>query len=147
MNKNYFETIIGIIIVVLTIVFFVSARNTAEVSVETDNSYVLSASFIRIDGIEIGSDVRIAGIKIGSVIDVSLDEETYEALIKISLANKFQIPEDSYISIISSGLIGSKYIDIEPGISEVYLQNNESFAFSRSSLTIEGLLNKFILKN
>ena len=146
MNKNYFETIIGILVVIVTVVFFLNARSTAELNVDKKNYYDLHARFLRIDGVDVGSDVRIAGIKIGSVTDLKLDGESYEAVLKITISDEYNIPEDSYISIISSGLLGGKYIDIEPGIADQFLKDGESLVYTRSSLSIESLLSKFLFK-
>jgi phospholipid/cholesterol/gamma-HCH transport system substrate-binding protein len=146
MNKNYFEIIVGFLVVAITIIFFLSARNTADVGVSSSESYQLQAKFLRIDGVEVGSDVRIAGIKVGSVAYVGLDSISYEAVIKISVLNQYKIPVDSYISIISSGLLGGKYVDIEPGISDEVLNNGETLTYTRSSVSIESLLSKFLFK-
>lgn len=148
MNKNYFEIIIGVIVTVVTITFFLSARNTAEVNIgKQRSSYLLQANFGRIDGVEVGSDVRIAGIKVGSVSDLKLDNESYEAILQIAVSDDIKIPEDSYIAIISSGLLGGKYVDIEPGIEEVYLNEGDKFAYTRSSISLESLLSKFLFKS
>lgn len=147
MNKNYFEIIVGVLVVAVALIFFVSARNTADIGVSARDSYQLTAKFLRIDGIEVGSDVRIAGIKVGSVSEVSLDKQSYDAILKISVLNNYVIPDDSYISIISSGLLGGKYIDIEPGISDEFLADGETLAYTRSSVSIESLLSKFLFKN
>jgi phospholipid/cholesterol/gamma-HCH transport system substrate-binding protein len=147
MNRNYFETIVGAIVVITAIVFFINARSTAGVDVATNSAYKLSAKFLRIDGIEIGSDVRIAGIKVGSVTDLTLDNNSYEAVLQITIADKYKIPEDSYIAVISSGLLGDKYIDIETGMAEQYLKDGEAFIYTRASVSIEHLLSKFLFKN
>ncbi len=146
MNKNYFEIIVGVLVVVVALAFFLSARNTADIGVSAKDSYQLTAKFLRIDGIEAGSDVRIAGIKVGSVSEVLLDSETYDAILKISILNNYAIPVDSYISIISSGLLGGKYIDIEPGISDEFLVDGETITYTRASISIESLLSKFMFK-
>jgi len=147
MNKNYFEIIVGVVVVVVALIFFLSARNTADVGVSARESYQLTAKFLRIDGIEVGSDVRIAGIKVGSVFEVSLDKESYDAILEISILNNYAIPDDSYISIISSNLLGGKYIDIEPGISDEFLVDGEAITYTRASVSIESLLSKFLFKN
>ena len=147
MNKNYFEIIVGLVVVVVALIFFLSARNTADVGVSARESYQLTAKFLRIDGIEVGSDVRIAGIKVGSVSEVSLDKQSYDAILEISILNNYAIPADSYISIISSSLLGGKYIDIEPGISDEFLVDGEAITYTRASVSIESLLSKFLFKN
>ena len=91
--------------------------------------------------------LKFAGIKVGSATDLKLDRESYEAMLKITISNDYKVPEDSYIAIISSGLLGGKYVDIEPGIADILLQNGEYMAYTRSSVSIENLLSKFLFKN
>ena len=146
MTKNYFETLVGFLVVIVTLIFFLYVRNVTDVTADSKKFYNLNAKFLRIDGIDIGSDVRIAGIKIGTVTDLTLNAETYEANMDIAISQDIKIPDDSYIAVISSGLIGKKYIDIEPGISEEYLVENDNIIFTRSSVSIENLISKFLFK-
>ena len=76
------------------------------------------ASFQNIDGVAKGSDVKLAGIKIGYVDSLLLEDETYYATIKLYINDGVYIPVDSRAVVSTNGLLGGKYIRINPGASE-----------------------------
>ena len=77
MRSNIFETFIGAIVIILAVSFLFYSFSITDNN--TEGTYNINATFNRIDGIQIGSDVRLSGIKIGSVSKSSLNQTTYEA--------------------------------------------------------------------
>lgn len=142
MNHNFIEIIIGFGVVLVAVLFVGYAMNKANIS--TNNSYVLSAAFDNIDGINQGSDVRISGVKIGKVSDIIIDNQTFMAKASLNMDSDIQIPTDSSASIVSSGLLGSKYIAIIPGGAEENLSNGDEIILTQSSVNFEDLLGRFI---
>ena len=109
-----------------------------------DNNYNIYAVFNRIDGIKIGSDVRLSGIKIGSVFSQKLDNITYEARVSMAINSNISIPDDSSAKITTDGLLGSNYISIEPGGSDIYLEDSEGIMFTQGSIDLIGLVGEAI---
>ena len=144
-NKNLFETLVGFIILLVAISFYFYARNTSKVNIDS-NSYKIHAKFNQIDGISTGSDVRIAGIKIGSVLSEKLDRKTYEASLTLSIKKSISLPTDSTAKIVSSGLLGKKYISIEPGADEENIPPKGSIIYTQSSVNLETLIGKFMFQ-
>lgn len=147
MKKYFLESLIGLIIITVTLCFLVFARNKANIRTDIQNSYLLEAKFNNVDGINIGSDVRIAGVKIGTVTTQILDIHTYEAIINLSIRSDIKIPSDSIASVVSSGLLGKKYISIEPGAEDLYLKENQQILYTQSTVNIESLISKFMFKD
>lgn len=143
--RNVVETIVGIAIVVVTVYFFLHAQNQANIKPAMD-SYNLSAKFSKIDGIAKGSDIRIAGIKVGTVISQNLDRESYEAVLELNIDKNVKIPSDSSAAIVSEGLLGSKYVSIEPGADEEFLNAGDKIIYTQSSVNLETLIGKFMFK-
>lgn len=79
--------------------------------------FLLTARFRSAEGLGPGAQVLIAGIKVGSVRQVNLDPQTGQALIIMEIDDRYKnvIPEDSRIALKSKGLLGDKYLTIEPG--------------------------------
>ena len=77
MRSNIFETFIGAIVIILAVSFLFYSFSITDNN--SEGTYQIKATFNRIDGIQIGSDVRLSGIKIGSVAKSSLNQTTYEA--------------------------------------------------------------------
>ena len=54
------------------------------------------------------------------------------------------MPSDSSAKIVSAGLLGGKFIAIEPGSDEELLQDQDMIIFTQSAVNFEELLGKFI---
>ena len=100
-------------------IFFTSQRKEIE-HAESGDYYALNARFGRTDGLQIGDKVRLAGITVGRVVGAKLDDH-FNAIMTMELKDGIRIPDDSSASIVSSGIMGAKYIEIEPGGSEDFL--------------------------
>ena len=138
MRSNIFETFIGAIVIILTVSFLFYSFSITDSN--TEGTYNINATFNRIDGIQIGSDVRLSGIKIGSVSKISLNQTTYEAQLVMIIDNSIKIPDDSSAKITMDGLLGSNYISIEPGGSEIYLSENDYLPYTQGSVDLIGLV-------
>ncbi|MGE0253805.1 MAG: MlaD family protein [Alphaproteobacteria bacterium] len=114
MRRSIVETLLGGLVLAVAAVFLVVALNTAEVGSER-GGYPVTARFLSIGGLEVGSDVRISGVKVGAVVDRRLDLKAYEAVVTLSLAPGVELPADTVAIITSDGLIGGKYLRLVPG--------------------------------
>jgi len=138
MRSNTFETFIGAIVIILAVSFLFYSFSITDNNAE--GTYKIKATFNRIDGIQIGSDVRLSGIKIGSVAKSSLNQTTYEADLVLIIDNSTYIPDDSSAKITMDGLLGSNYISIEPGGSDIYLAENDYLIYTQGSIDLIGLV-------
>ena len=86
----------------------------------------------------------INGIKIGTVIGQKLDNENYDAEIKLSIASDIKLPKDSTAMISSNGLMGNKFIKIEPGKSKDMLQNGDEISNTKDFKTLEDMVGEVI---
>ncbi|MBR1649401.1 MAG: outer membrane lipid asymmetry maintenance protein MlaD [Alphaproteobacteria bacterium] len=142
MNKRPVETIMGIVVLLIAGLFLYFAYSVADL--QAVKGYNLSARFLKVGGLNIGADVMINGIKIGTVIGQSLDNENYEAKIKLSIAEDVKLPKDSVAMISSNGLMGNKFIKIEPGKSSEILKNNDEITRTKDFKTIEDMVGEVI---
>ncbi len=145
MNKNYFEIIVGTFVLICAILFVSDSIKGTKIN--DNNGYTLIAKFNNIDGITSGSDVKIAGVKIGSVDSQDLDQKSYQAVLKLSINPNIKIPLDSSIKVSSEGLLGSKFLQINPGGDVENLVNGDEIEFTQSSVSFEDLLGKFIFSS
>ncbi len=116
LKKNAVETILGAIVLVVAGTFISLALNMVDVG--DIEGYEVKAAFLKVGGLTDGSDVRLNGIKIGTVSDLSLDSETFDAVVTMSIRSDIKLPIDSVASIGSSGIIGGKFVAIRPGGDE-----------------------------
>jgi len=113
MGRNAVETVLGAVVLLVAGMFVFFAYGTAQV--KAVSGYELRANFFKIGGLTPGSDVRINGIKVGSVTSARLDPETYDAVVVMSIAAGIKLPADSVAGIGSEGIVGGKYVRLEPG--------------------------------
>jgi len=81
------------------------------------DGFTLKARFKSVEGLPQGAQVQIAGIKVGTVKDISFDPESGKALVVMDLKDAYlnSIPSDSRVQLRTKGLLGDKYVIIEPG--------------------------------
>ncbi len=139
---NYFDFIVGTIVLIIAVLaLFISTKSS---NIKSQSVYSIFAKFENADGINSGSDIKISGVKIGTVEGQKLDSNTFQAVLKFYIYENIKIPVDSSAKIVSEGLLGAKYIAINPGGSEDFLTANQEISFTQSSVNFEELLGKFI---
>ena len=144
MNKKVsFEFIIGLIILIITLVsfFYFSLK------IDYFNNSIkmnLNSKFFDIGNLAVGADVKTKGVKIGEVIEISLDRNSYMAMVKSSVNNDLKIPLDSEFKIANNGFIGSPYIEVTMGINEQYYKNNDLTENNVDAVSLEEIINSFI---
>lgn len=139
--KNF---IIGLCVLgfcLITIMIYNWRRNVWSEAEQFD--YAVYATFNRTDGLSVGDKVRMAGIDIGYV-ENSVLEDDFRATLTLKIHNDIQIPDDSGAAIVSSGIMGNKYIEIEPGGSEDYITDGGYFSFTQDAMVLEELIDRII---
>ena len=142
MKRNIVESVLGAIVLAVALGFFVWAYARADVG--DPGGYTLVAKFDRIDGIDPGGPVRISGIRVGQILSMELDPTTYRAAVRFSVGREIEIPADSSAQILSSSLLGGKYLAIIPGGDDVMLSEGGEIPFTQSSVNFEDLIGQFI---
>ena len=105
--------------------------------------YHVSAAFDNIGDLKVGSPVTMAGVRIGEVENIGFDSKTFKAVAQLRIANQYnQIPDDSYASIQTQGLLGGKYIGFSPGGSDTNLKEGSRVENTQSAIVLESLINK-----
>ena len=142
MNKKPVETIMGIVVVVVAAFFLFFAYKVSDLQVV--KGYNISAKFLKVGGLTVGSDVRINGIKVGTVIGQKLDNTDYIADVDMSIASNVKLPKDSVAFIAGDGFIGDKFIKIEPGKSSEFLADGDTLSNTKDFKTLEDMVGEII---
>ena len=142
MKSNVIETILGAVVLIVAGLFISFAVSTADLN--KVEGYTVTANFSNIDGITEGQDVRISGVNIGSVEKISLDEITYLAQVTFSIDPSVQLPTDTVAKVSSEGLLGGKYMSLEPGGEEDLLKEGDQIQYTQSAVNLEEMIGKFI---
>jgi phospholipid/cholesterol/gamma-HCH transport system substrate-binding protein len=142
MTRNLLETLLGAVVLIVAIVFLIFAYDSSQVG--GGDGYELIARFDRVDGLEKGSDVRISGIKVGSVIDQTLDPESFRAEVVFTVRDDVELPLDSSAAVVSNGLLGGKYLQLVPGGELDVLKPGEEITLTQSAVNLEDLIGQAI---
>ncbi|MFP4361771.1 MAG: outer membrane lipid asymmetry maintenance protein MlaD, partial [Alphaproteobacteria bacterium] len=135
MSRSLVETVLGAVVLLVALGFLAFAYTTSDVA--DPGGYRLSAAFNNIDGIQSGSDVRVSGIKVGEVLRTRLNDQTYEAVLELSVASHVELPLDSSARIVSEGLLGGRYVELQPGAETDLLEGGDEIMFTQSAVNLE----------
>ena len=111
--ERWGETILGAIVVAVAVGFFAFAAAQAGQGGAREG-YDLVANFQRINGVTVGTDVRVSGVKVGVVKAISLDPNTYDAHVVMTVDREVHVLDQSTARVTTDGLLGAAYIAIEP---------------------------------
>ncbi len=103
------------------------------------DGYTVTASFTSVSGLRAGAEVEIAGVRVGRVKAIRLDGKTNRAVNK-----DVELTDDVIASVKTSGLIGDKYVSLEPGGSGAPLGNGGEITDTESAVDIESLISKYV---
>ena len=142
MKRNIVESVLGAVVLLVAASFFYWAYARADVG--DPGGYTLVAKFDRIDGLDPGGPVRISGIRVGQIVSMELDPVSFRALIRLSVASDIELPSDSSAQIVSSSLLGGKYLAIVPGGDDLLLGEGDEIQYTQSSINFEDLIGQLI---
>ena len=132
----------GAVVLAVAGIFLAFAVGQSDLGVV--KGYTLTASFASVGGLSTGSDVRINGIKIGTVTGQSIDQNTFNAVIKLSVNPTIHLPKDTVASIASDGLLGSKFLKLEPGHSPDKIAEGAAIENTKNFEALEDQVGKII---
>lgn len=142
MKRNVIETILGAVVLLVAIVFLGFSYSAADMG--SGDGYSVTADFTGTGGLNVGDSVQISGVKVGKVSKIELKPEDYLARVTMTVEDFVKLPDDTSALISSEGLLGGKYMELQPGASEDFLGKNGHIEYTQAPQNLEQLLGKFI---
>ena len=143
MNQKRTEFAVGLFILAGILAILYLAIQIGSSRILGSDSMVVEARFSNIGGLNEGSNIMIAGVKVGVVGNIRLDTESLVAMVELKLKNDLVIYDDAIASIKTNGLIGDKYVALDPGGGGLELEEGEPIVDTESALDIESLISRF----
>jgi len=110
-----------------------------------DNTYTISARFSNVGDLRNRAPVKIGGVTVGIVESIDLDPVSFQAIVRMSIASRFnEIPSDTSASVLTSGVLGDRYIGLEPGGAPDMLTEGDEIFITQSALVLEQLVGKYL---
>lgn len=146
MQKKSTEITVGMFVAAGIAALFMLAMKVSNLAEFSEKEgYQVVAEFENIGGLKVRSAVTMAGVRVGRVANISLDPDSYNARVTLSLYSEFDnIPLDSSASIFTAGLLGEQYIGLEAGAEEEFLQDGDVLELTQSALVLEQVIGQFL---
>jgi phospholipid/cholesterol/gamma-HCH transport system substrate-binding protein len=138
------EFYVGLFAIIGLVCFAYLAINIGGMRLGSAGYYKVYAEFDNISGLKVGSPVEIAGVQVGEVVNVAL--KTTSAVVTLLIKNGVTLRDDDIVAVRTKGIIGDKYIRIQPGGSDKPVQNGATLKDTESAIEFEEIIGKFIHK-
>lgn len=102
------------------------------------------AQFDQTGGLKARAPVVISGVKVGLVSAITLDDKTYRAKVAMDLDARLKIPIDTSASIVTSGILGDRYVSLQLGGDDQMLKSGDEITFTESAVILERLIGKLV---
>ena len=144
MKKYTMETTVGIFVVIGLLCVGYMTVKLGNVGLIGDSSYPLFARFTSVNGLRDGSAVQMLGLEIGRVERLTMDQEEQVAVVEFRIKKGIKIYDDAIASIRTEGLIGDRYVSIDPGGgSDEILEPGGIITDTEAPTDIQELISKY----
>src|ERR687892_2502667 len=116
MNRSMIDLWVGIFVAAgFAALLFLALKVGNLATFATNETYRVQAKFANIGGLKVRGPVKSAGVVVGRVADIHFDNESYEAIVSMTLDAAYRFPRDTTAKILTSGILGEQYIGLEAG--------------------------------
>jgi len=143
MKKYSKETIVGVFVVIGLACIVYMTVNLGNVGFFGDNTYTLYAPFNKVTGLRVGNPINMIGLEIGRIGSFKMDQEKQIVMVELKINNGIEVYDDAIASIKTEGLIGDKFVSIDPGGGGDLLANGETITDTESPTDIMDLISKY----
>ncbi len=145
MNRSTIDLWVGVFVVLgIGALLFLALKVGNLATFSNNETYQVQARFANIGGLKVRAPIKSAGVVVGRVADIRFDNETYEALVSMTLDYSYQFPRDTTAKILTSGILGEQYIGLEAGGDGVMLKNGDRVRLTQSAVVLENLISQFL---
>ncbi len=111
--------------------------------IPADETISVFADFDEIGGLRPRAPVVISGVQVGQVDRIDLSDD-YRARVFLALDAALELPVDTSASIVTSGVLGDRYVSMQLGGDDRYLEDGDEIEFVESAVILERLIGKLI---
>jgi len=145
MNRSMIDLWVGVFVAVgFAALLFLALKVGNLATFSTSQTYQVQAKFGNIGGLKVRGPVKSAGVVVGRVADVRFDNESYEAIVWMTLDVSYQFPRDTTAKILTSGILGEQYVGLEAGGDGVMLKHGDRVRLTQSAVVLENLISQFL---
>ena len=113
-----------------------------------DDTYKVTARFTNVADLKDRAPVKIGGVTVGLVERITLDPVAFDAIVEMKIDTRYSdIPNDSGASILTSGVLGDRYIGLDPGGALEPLTEGDEIFVTQSAVVLESLISKYLFNS
>jgi phospholipid/cholesterol/gamma-HCH transport system substrate-binding protein len=145
-NRKTVEVWVGIFVAAGVFALGVLAFRVGNLTTtDVENGYRVEARFENVGSLKVRSAITLAGVRVGRVAAIYSDPDTYQAVVVLNIDGRYKnLPTDTSASILTSGLLGEQYIELEPGGAEEHLKNGSRIMLTQSAMVLEKLVGRLL---
>ena len=142
------DLLVGLFMMIgLAALLFLALRAGNMLSLNFGQKTYQVTAFDNAGGLKPRASVSSAGVNVGRVKSISLDPETFQAVVTMDLDCRFKFPADTSAKILTAGLLGEKYVGLDAGSDDKVLENHGRIEQTQSSIVLENLVSQFLFNS
>lgn len=139
------EIWVGIFIILGLAALTMLAMQVSSAGSGGGETYRISAHFQNVGGLNEKAPVMIGGVRIGRVGEISIDRQSYNAVVGMDIdAGYDNLPIDTSAAILTAGLLGAQFVGLQPGADDLYLAEGDQVEITQSAIQLESLISQFM---
>lgn len=146
MDRTVLDLWVGVFVaagIAALLILALKVGNASE-TFNVGDTYRVSADFDNIGGLKPRAPVKSAGVVVGRVDQIQFDNERFRARVAMNIDKRYQFPQDSSVSILTSGLLGEQYVGVEAGGDTENIKDGGAFKLTQSAVVLEKLIGQFL---
>ena len=143
MKKYHHETMAGLFVLIGLICVGYLTVKLGNVHLWGSDSYPLYARFNSVSGLRIGNSIEMLGLEIGEIAGFTMDQEKSVVVAELRIRKPIKVYDDAIASIKTAGLIGDKYVSIDPGGAGELLKPGGTITQTESPPDLGELIGKY----
>lgn len=143
--SGFRQTAVGIFVLLGLVCVAYLTIKLGRMELFDQKGFELNARFNSVSGLRVGADVEMAGVPVGRVAAITLDDDPLrrQALVRLVLDRDLKLSTDTIASVKTSGLIGDKYVNLQPGGLDDVLASGDTLEETESAVDLESLIGKY----
>ena len=146
MDRSIMDLWVGVFVaagIAALLILALKVGNASE-TFNVGDTYRVTADFDNIGGLKPRAPVKSAGVVVGRVDQIQFDNERFRARVTMNIDKRYQFPQDSSVSILTSGLLGEQYVGVEAGGDSQNVKDGGAFKLTQSAVVLEKLIGQFL---
>jgi len=145
MSRSMIDLWVGVFVALgIGALLFLALKVGNLATFSTNQTYQVEAKFANIGGLKVRGPVKSAGVVVGRVAGIRFDNESYEAIVSMTVDLSYQFPRDTTAKILTSGILGEQYVGLEAGGDGVMLKQGDRIRLTQSAVVLENLISQFL---